>query len=309
MINEIRATCFKGFSFKQNLGQNTLFVGPNGSGKSARSQALILALTGYIPGTGKKTNADILENYGSSDTLVVGIKIGETILERGFVRKGDKVSQGFKVNGKAAKEAEFSKALGIAGAPLAVDISAFMALSDAKKIDAIFDLYPPESDINKIVADIDAAKENINNWTATKDKKEGALQQLTTARATMQLPMGTLADTVARINDTEEKLNRARNDLKQAEIDAAKEKAVNEERERMNSIPTLMNSYGEGDAKTETKVQSAAPDQQVSSPTPASTAAISIQTIIDTLNRSGCSICAARLVAVRELKKYSEVTL
>jgi len=313
MITQITANDFKGLSFTQDVGPHTLFLGPNGSGKSARSQALVLALLGYIPGGGKQ-NADILDSYGSSDKLVVGVRIGNHLFERGFVRKENKVSQGYKVNGKVVKEADFSKAFGIAGAPVAIDINAFMALSDAKKIDVIMDLYPPEADISKIVMDIQEKKAKINTFTARAKELEGAAARLTTARANMQLPVGTLADVQAQIKETEDKLAKARQDLKDAEIEEAKAKAAAEEKEKaakqapptiiapspattepVDNRPSLNGSEFFSMESTMGKTAAAITE---------ASAADSIATILDALQKSGCAACAARLVAMRELKKF-----
>ncbi len=323
MITQIIAKDLKGLSFIQDLGSHTLFLGPNGSGKSARSQALILALLGYIPGGGKQ-NADILDSYGSSDKLVVGVKIDDQLFERGFVRKDNKVSQGFKVNGKGVRETEFSKALGMAGAPVAIDINAFMALSDAKKIDVFMDLYPPESDLSKIVMDIEEKKAKINSLTARAKELEGAAARLTTARANMQLPIGTLADVQAQIKETEDKLAKARQDLKDSEIEEAKIKAAAEEKEKAAKQAELnLQKQEQAPPAAITPVQAIvepvstrpslndkeffsmeSPMGKTVTEIMETRATASIQAILDALNKSGCAACTARLVAMRELKKY-----
>lgn len=337
MITQILGTNIKGLSFAQDIGDLNLFLGKNGSGKSARAQALILALLGYIPGTAKKTNADILDNYGTGDKLVVGIKINTTVLERGFVRKNGKVSQGFKVNGKPVKEAEFSKALGVAGAPLPIDISAFTDLSDAKKIDFIFDLYPPDTDISQITADIETTKSKINTLTANAEKKEGAAEQLTTARAAMQLPMGTLADIESQIKDTESQLAQARQELKDAQIETAKAQAAadekkrieeqaaeqkkkDEETKRRNELKEQAKQLNDADIQKAPKTQATEmnqptcetrADSKVSGPATSNSAVMdqteySLTIVLKALEESGCKMCAARLVAIRELKKYQK---
>lgn len=150
MISKIFATDFKGRSFEQPLDRLAIILGPNGSGKSARSQALQLAVMGFIPG-GAKTNPEILDAFGSADRLVVGFEAGGYRFERGFGRSGSgTVNQGFRVNGSRASKEFFAQALGQVGAPKVIDISAFLALSDQKKLDAIFDLFPPEGDPLKV---------------------------------------------------------------------------------------------------------------------------------------------------------------
>lgn len=373
MITSIKGEGFKGLTFNEKIGAHTLLIGPNGAGKSARSQALMLALNGYIPGSGK-TNGDILQNYGDGDKLIVGATIGNVLFERGFVRKGDKVSQGFKVAGKGAKESEFNTALGTHGAPRAIDIGAFMALSDQKKIDFVFSLYPPEEDISCIIEKIEATKTKINALAAKEKSTNEAAARLTTSRATMQLPTGTLAETHFKIKDTEAKLTQARQDLKDAEIEEAKQKAEEEGRKKAEEEARLK---AEAEAKRKAdeeakkkadeearrkllaeqaaklKAEEAAKVKVEENPkTDTGSGAIgptnpgdevnkvegpfnlppidgvytaiypgkgkleddlhaiennyqaSIRAILDALNSAGCSACAARLVAIRELRKY-----
>ena len=233
MITKVTGKDFKGLTFEQPLGRLNLLVGPNGSGKSARTQALILAVMGYIPG-GAKKNAEILDSYGTTDTMVVGFEASEIkgghipiLLERGFVRSGASVSQGYKVSGAKVKEGDFMKSLALHGDPRIVDISAFMELSDQKKIDAVFSLYPPAGDVNKIQGEIDSTREKINTLVAKARTSEAAAARLVAAKP--PLPAGTLADVTGKIAETAESLRLARKELVDAQVAEgarlAKEKA------------------------------------------------------------------------------------
>ena len=214
MISKVEGRNFKGLTFSQPLGRLNLFVGPNGSGKSARTQALILGIMGYIPG-GAKKNAEILEAYGSDNTMVVGFEAG-ALLERGFVRaESGSVAQGYKVAGAKVKETDFIKALALHGDPKIVDISAFMDLSDQKKIDAIFALYPPAGDVGKIQANIDSTKTKINELEGRARSAENAAAALLQNKP--QLPPGTLAETTGKIEETTQALADARAKLSLAE--------------------------------------------------------------------------------------------
>jgi hypothetical protein len=331
MITQVTAQGFKGLTFMQPLDRLTLFVGPNGTGKSARTQALTLALLGYIPGSAKK-NEDILENFGTGDKFVVGFQAGKDLFDRGYVRSEKGVSQGFKVNAKRVAKDIFIHHLTLAGRPVAFDITAFMDLSAQKKIDSIMDLYPPETDINQIVADIEKSKERINKLEKDKKDAEGAAARLATSRAAMDMPTGTLAELVAQELELEGQLARAQEDLEQAKIGAATEKAREEERAKQPTPETI-------EAKPETipvKGETATMDFPRSAPAPRTlaqepvcgpvssadrqapahpgglvvprdSAAASIQAILDALTGAGCSACAARLVAMREFKKYRRV--
>ena len=227
MITKITGRDFKGLTFSQPLGRLNLFIGPNGSGKSARTQSLILAVTGYIPG-GAKKNAEILGTYGTEDTMVIGFETEGVLLSRGFVRSSSgTVSQWYKMAVVPAKEGEFLKAMAKYGDPKIVDISAFMDLSDQKKIDAVFSLYPPAGDITKIQAEIDSAREKTNTLMARSRTSEAAAARLVAAKP--PLPAGTLADVTGKIVETAESLRLARQALVDAQVAEgarlAKEKA------------------------------------------------------------------------------------
>jgi len=349
MITQITGTNIKGLTFAQDIDQLTLFIGPNGAGKSARSQALILALLGYIPGAGKQ-NAEILDNYGDGKEMSVGVEINGHLFQRKYARSGESVSQAYGVNGKKKTKDQFSQAMFEVGRPVAIDIGAFMDLSDNKKIDAVFDLYPPETDISKLVAEIEETKTKINALNAKARSTEDAAARLTTARAQIEKPVGTLADISAQIAETEKSLAQARQDLKEADEEALRLKTVAEEKEKADKavkeaedkaalearrkflqeqaeqlkaedvkksepakdaiINGPIRSIGQGAGPMPGEeiigVASCAPIQNISKAYGGSEnhAAASIQSILDALNGAGCSACAARLVAIRELRKY-----
>ncbi len=354
MISKIVARNFKGLEFVQPLDRLNLFIGPNGSGKSARTQALILAVMGYIPG-GAKKNAEILDSYGTEDTMVVGFESG-VLLERGFVRSGTSVSQGYKVAGTKVKEGDFQKALALHGDPKIVDISAFMELSDQKKIDAVFSLYPPAGDVNKIQGEIDSLKEKINGLVQKAKTSEAAAARLVAAKP--PLPAGTLADVTGKITETAEALRLARKELvdlqvaegarlakekaekkaaedalklkekqeKQAVLDAqkAKDETARKERERIeaekNDVPLVTDARVEA-SLAEKPGEMTKECDRLFGKYPTSEEKIppagwvypgnvvqSIQVILDALKAAGCQSCAARLVAIREMRKYKEVS-
>lgn len=368
MITKVVGRDFKGLSFEQSLGRLNLLVGPNGSGKSARTQALILAVMGYVPG-GAKKNAEILGAYGTEDTMVVGFET-DVLFERAFVLSKGAVSQGYKIAGGRVKEGEFYKSLALHGNPRIVDISAFMELSDQKKIDAVFSLYPPAGDVNKIQGEIDGLKEKINTLSAKAKTSEAAAARLVAAKP--PLPAGTLADVTGKISETETALVKARQELsdakaaeaarlakeqaeKKAAEDAEKLKAKNEKdrlaKEAKDKI-IAEQKLTEGLARQAEALAPRITDEQVAAsqaigpgkmtedfgrldlrdlklpseefagtsgaryPTSEEAigvgsselgmvkAAASIQAILDALKAAGCESCAAKLVAIRELRKH-----
>lgn len=227
------AQSFKGLNLDQLLEQRTLLIGPNGSGKSARTQALMLAVMGYIPGS-DKTNAGILETFGAGDKLVVGFEVdGKLKFERGFVRLGDKVSQGYKIGGAKKSKEDFARALGGANIRLVDVTEAFTSLSDQKQMDVIFGLYPPAGDLSAIIEQIEKEKTSLNALNAKIRDTEGAAQRITAARSAMQLPAGTLAETNEHLDKIEGQIDEARKALKAAEIEEARLQAQEEEKKRI----------------------------------------------------------------------------
>ena len=100
MITRVFAAGFKGGDFDQPLGKHTLILGANGAGKSSRTEALMLAANGAIPG-GPKTNPDIFAAFGNGDDMTVGFDMGGFTFEREYTRKRDgSITQVYKVNGK-----------------------------------------------------------------------------------------------------------------------------------------------------------------------------------------------------------------
>ncbi len=217
---------------------------PNGAGKSARSQALQLAVNGGIIGAGK-TNDDILTAFGEGDKLVVGVEIdGKYLFERGFVRgPSGSVSQGYKAGGVKVSKDYFMKALGESGAPVILNVAEFMTLSDQKKIEALFQLYPPAGDISTVQGKIDASKEKINSLATKVKTSEQAAARIASSKSQIQIPVGTLAEVDAQIASLEAELKEAQEDLttirlkeqKAADAQKAKEEADRREKERIEA--------------------------------------------------------------------------
>ena len=244
MISKVTATGFKGCDFVQEISARTLFVGPNGVGKSARSQALQLAVTGGVIGAGK-TNDDILSAFGEGDKLVVGVEIdGKYLFERGFVRgPSGSVSQGYKVSGSKVSKDYFMKALGESGAPVVLNVADFMGLSDQKKIEALFQIYPPAGDVGAVQGKIDATKEKINALTAKVKTSEQAAARIASSKSQIAVPAGTLAEIDAQIISLDAELKEAQENLttirleeqKAADAQKAKEEADRKEKDRIEA--------------------------------------------------------------------------
>ena len=217
MIKNVNAKGFKGLDFSQDLYPKTIICGPNGAGKSARSLAMTLAICGYIPGTGK-TNPDILAAFGKAK-LNVGININGTTLNRQWSKspKGT-VNQTFLVDRKKSGKDAFISALAEAGSPKIFDLSLFMDLSDQKKIDYLFNLFPPAGDVSELDDKITDISEKLNQKRRDIRDAENFVAKTMANRAQIDLPSGTLAETSGEIKSLENELSQAQEQLKKAEI-------------------------------------------------------------------------------------------
>jgi hypothetical protein len=324
MITEIYAKDFKGLSFTQPVSKKTLFLGPNGVGKSARSQALTLGLLGYIPGSGK-TNDDILSSFGNTDVTVVGFTLDGAKFERAWGRVASgSVKEGFKLNGtKVGKEA-FISGLGERGTPKIFDLSLFLDLSSQKQIDYVMALYPCGEDLTGVETMIAKQKESIKALEDKARSTEKASATLNASRAAMTLPAGSLAETTAAIEKAETDLEAANKELneilaKNREEQVA-EKAKTDERLRLEAEQKKKDAAAkakdfENKKVIETQAQKIEELETKVAEVPAPQAEgtftewekdgfkqilISILTTMDT---AGCTVCAARLVVKKELKK------
>jgi ABC-type cobalamin/Fe3+-siderophores transport system ATPase subunit len=165
MIKSISATNLKGLTFNHEIGAKTLIIGPNGSGKTAMNIAEQLVINGYVAADKPyKNNSDILANFGSENILRVGISNGKGILIARQWNRSEKgqVSQNYLINGRKATKDKYVAELVAMGSPKIFDVSEFMQLSDQKKIDLIFELFPPAGDIGKISDEIENLSEKLN---------------------------------------------------------------------------------------------------------------------------------------------------
>jgi len=236
MITTVTGKNFKGLkNFAQPLEGKTLFLGANGSGKSARIQALTLAVNGYIPG-GAKQNAEILSAFClNGDSMTVGFCIKGYTFERIFQKKNGIVNQVPVVNGKKVSKEVFARTLGEVGNPKIIDLHEFNEFSDQKKLNFIYDLYPPGPEFSKLLADID--KENARKNVLEKDVRDFTTlsAKITESKSKIVLPSLTLAQVKEEISKTEKELAEAREDHAKAREEnaarVAKERKAEEEKE------------------------------------------------------------------------------
>lgn len=300
MIKRIFANGFKGMDFDQPLGQRSILVGRVGSGKSSRPLALALLVSGAMPNTGiGRTNSDIFDAVASGDAFTVGLETddGKT-LERTYKRgKKGSISCSHRVNGEATPKNLFELELANEGFCLA-DVASFHALSDTKKIDELFRLFPPQGDVRGINVAIAQTKEAISRIEADIKAREQSCQNLGKAIADMELPAGTLPEIQAQIAQLEREYQEARDEMvrekTRLEEASAQARQCGEAREACATQAPLM---GEVSAKND------APPCQ-SGPIDKADPGIldSLKKVMSALEGAGCEACAAKMILRREMK-------
>jgi len=322
MITHVKARNFKGMRIDQPLEKQNIIIGPNGSGKSSRTKALELALLGYVPEVGKR-NQDTWEAFGSGDHLTVSVFINGYEFERSFwPGKNGSVSQTMRVNQRKVSKDDFAKKLANQGDPRVLDLHAFLALSDKKKIEWIFSVFPPQGNLSKLDSDLEKAKTQLNNSRADHKSTQDSINSLQRQRNELELPSGTLSDIKAKIQEKEKELEQAIKDAQQAKADeeAEAKKRDAEAKPAVNNQPPPEEDFwcpgpeeftrpAERQPLTDEGLDSDFPHQEQKEQACREGVAkedvyTSIQAIISALDRTGCSACAAKLVAKRELRKY-----
>jgi hypothetical protein len=309
MITEIIAKEFKGLTFNQPVQPKTLFLGPMGVGKSARTQALTLALLGYVPGASKE-NAEILKTFGSADVVSVGFVLDGATLERAWGKTSSgSVKEAFKLNGTRLTKDEYISAIGVKGLPKILDLSLFLALSDQKKIDFLLALYPGETNLAELDRLIENQKATIKAGEDRARTLEKSSAIITASRTELLVPVGSLAETKAEIEKTEKELATANGELTRINEANVKEQTTKEvKKEAAQEIRTV---------KQEAKKEVAAVKQEAQKEIEKvkETASSSfqewstegfkaiLQSILDTMEAAGCDVCAAKMVIKKELKK------
>lgn len=322
MITRIYAQGFKGLDFNQPLTLRTLIMGRVGSGKSSRSLALALLVTGGLPGTGiARANSEIFKAVGRGDTMTVGIEIdGGKTLERTYRRKKDgSVNCDCRVDGERVPKNLFDLEIDRQGIGIA-DVAGFLALSDAKKVDELFRLFPPAGDVRGLNASISRAKERISKIEGDIRAKEQSCQGLATSIAEFKLPAGTLPEVQAEIARTEREYHEARDEMvrEQARLEHEAQAAARTAREQRGAESTepgsgLAQHSLTGAARSQAPLPFSVPGQEPSRvrqnneqgqdvPITLNTGVLALERVLSALERAGCDGCAARMVLKREIK-------
>lgn len=302
MIASVQAHNFKGATFTAPLGGLTLAVGPNGAGKSSRSQAAQLAILGYVPGVARR-NGDIMDAFhdGQGKDLRAGVTLdsGHKI-ERRFTRSSrtGTVSQEIYSGGIKVRPDEFARALTDVRV---VDLSAFLGLSDAKKIDEIFRLFPPEGNVQGLVEKIEKQAKLVNSLESKERDAMNAVATILAQRSKIALPAGSMADKQNEIDRAEADLKQARAELEAERIEAARvEEQAKVEQAARPPEPAPVQHGIDGGPRQGTPAAGA-------KVAPSSPATVNVQTVLQdvlaAMDRAGCDVCAAKMVIKRELAK------
>ena len=141
----------KGQNTVQELTGKDIIIGSNGIGKTTRLQALGIALLGYVPGKGKKSEDTF--KLSNSDSMAVGLNTDDFSFTREFKKKVTKnkdgstkesISQSLNVSPSKGeskiteKEARILAELG--NLPVMLDFNEFLSLSDGKRREFIYNL-------------------------------------------------------------------------------------------------------------------------------------------------------------------------
>ncbi len=300
MITRIYARGFKGLDFDQPLALRTVIMGKVGSGKSSRALALALLVTGSLPGTGiAKSNSDILNAVGNGDSLTVGLEFDDGVtLERTYRRKKNgAVGCEYRNAGESIPKNLFEMELDRRGVSIA-DVAAFLALSDAKKVDELFRLFPPAGDVRGLGAAITRAKERISELESAIKGKEQSCRSLSESLASLNLPAGSLPEVQATIVQTERAYQAARDELTREQLKQTQARAEREKPDTAQQSTLFSQPQGTSQAPAQ-------PEQanQPAFPHGSGVAVAALERVLSALRRAGCESCAAQMVLRRELKQ------
>jgi len=132
-IKRIIGVNYKGQTFSTDLTPVTLIHGRNFAGKSSRTEALTLALAGYLPSVGK-SNTDLHERLASGARMEVGVQFEDASIRRIYSLKSGKVTN---ENAIAGLPEDFKSP------PVQFDTSEFLGLSPKERTKFLFRTLPP----------------------------------------------------------------------------------------------------------------------------------------------------------------------
>ncbi len=310
MIKKIYARNFKGLNFDQEICRFTLLVGPNGSGKSARSQALTLAIMGYLPSDGQKLPSAIFQTHASGPEMIVALEnqTGARFARKYRMSPDGSVSQEAGLNGKKLNQKQIERTLADLGPPRVFDLREFNLLSEQKKIELLFSLSPPSEDLGKMTRDLSMAEEKENQARAQLRGKKGSIEDLTMAKAGMNLPAGTLAEVQGEIREKEKQLAQAEEELRRTELEEAEQKAKAkadaEALKRADAVRKEPAEVRQEIRRNEACAERAAREASIKSTDYRSMGLESLRRAKEALIDAGCEACAGIITINLEMLKF-----
>jgi DNA repair exonuclease SbcCD ATPase subunit len=235
MIDRVFAKNFKGLNFDQPLAKRTLITGPNGSGKTARTQAMILAVSGSIPGVTGINPKDIIRTVGNGKPVTVGIthRGSEYVREYLFGRTGNP-RQRCRRDGKICPVRDFNREA--ANLPTVFDLRAFDGSYPSKRIPALMAAFPPSDDIN--VLELEIQKQQARLKANERDLRDSyrLVSKIHTELAKRNRPSGTSAQKRKEIKAAEDELVEAKLQLRELRKDISDRKEQDLERIRKEKL-------------------------------------------------------------------------
>ena len=161
MITKIFGYNIKGQDFEQEVAQYTIFAGPNGVGKTVRTQAMQLAILGFVPGT-NRTHQDTFNAFATGSKMAVAVEIGGKVFKRVFEKKKDSVSQTVFIDDVKVNIKDFPVDMARAGCPEVYMADSFMQLSEKARLTEMLRLFPPAGNLENVNSEIRLTKDEIN---------------------------------------------------------------------------------------------------------------------------------------------------
>lgn len=313
MISTVMFKNFKGQTGEYLIAPKMVIIGPNGSGKTRIAQAIQLAIHG------NRNAGAVLDAFAGDERKVY---VEATVLNdaelptqfgRQYCEKNGSNTQVLMLDRKESDPRAFDIALGQAGAPVVVDVDAFLTGSHRVALTTMASIAG-QADIEELSKQLDARRETLNQLRTRKRENEAIIGKLAEAIAQLEATNGTLPEIRNRIKTTTEEIIKARGELRDAEKSAAEAQKAAEDAKRAQDAaaqpaqpPTITPDQGAGAAPGVFDMPQPAPPKPLAAVDNEIMAArTSVQKIIDAIEAVACPACKggfALMTAKVELKK------
>ena len=300
MITKIKGKGFLGPDIDCSCSNKMFVTGPNRSGKTTKTNIIHLVLNGFIASAHRvcKKPSDILEQYSAGNQITCSVEIdGKTEFEY-HISKDSKgsVSKRLRVDKKKYPEKEFMQELTLSGNPKIIDLSSFIQLSDDKKIDQLFKIYPGDVDIQELNSNISKKEAAINMKTADIKTKEAVITENNKSKQLIELPSGSLSSIRAEIEDCKIAYRGTRDKI--TELKAKEKKIV--EPDPIPESNTLYNQEADLPSGTFAAPIAEKPVEILHIST--RLCAEMFENILHSMSKTDCSMCVASMMIKKYLK-------